>query len=106
MSLVTKIWGNKASPNLFTTVPARVRDQLGVSPDCKLEWRLEGSFAEVRCIEPPIRKGMPCHSVFKQSRSNSVYATVPTAVIEQLRLSDRSRAEWELHGDKAHVRRA
>lgn len=101
MGIETRVWGNKSSANLFTTVPRMVRDQLGLTAADRVAWRLDGSSAEVR------RAGdAEGHVVYKQARSNSIYVAIPVAVAEQLRMDDRSRVEWELLGSSARVRRA
>ncbi|HVL48911.1 MAG TPA: hypothetical protein VM889_10170 [Candidatus Thermoplasmatota archaeon] len=106
MSLETRVWGSKSTPNLFTTIPVAVRRQLHISADDQVAWRLEGSFAEVRRhTGEPSTNGKDGYTVYKQARSNSLYTAIPVAVIEQLRLRARDRAAWELHGDKAHLRR-
>lgn len=100
MSLETRVWGNKSTPNLFTTVPRMVRDQLGLGAQAHVAWRLDGSTAELRRAEPP--EG---NVLYKQARSNSLYVAIPVAVAQQLRVDDRSRIEWELLGSSARVRR-
>jgi antitoxin component of MazEF toxin-antitoxin module len=46
------------------------------------------------------------YRLYKQTRGNSLYTALPAAVVEQLRMNDRSRVEWELQGTAAHVRKA
>lgn len=101
MGLETRVWSSKSSGTLFTTVPRMVRDQLGLAASATVAWRLDGSAAELRRAEGP--EG---HAVYKQVRSNSVYVAIPVAVADQLRLTSRSRAEWELLGSTARLRRA
>ncbi|MHB8585016.1 MAG: hypothetical protein ACYDDF_04180 [Thermoplasmatota archaeon] len=103
MGVETRVWGSKGTPNLFTTVPRTVRDQLALGPEDRVVWRLDGSTAELRRAEAA-QGGT--HVLYKQARSNSLYVAIPVAVAEQLRFSDRARAEWELLGSSARVRRA
>jgi len=111
MGLETRLWRTGYADNLLTTVPRAVRQQLGLGPDDKIAWRVEGGVAEVRKL-PADGTGTGTdaqaqgYKLYKQSRGNSLYTAIPMSVIEQLRLTDRSRAEWELHGDRAHLRRA
>ncbi len=114
MSLETRLWRSGFADNLLTTVPRAVRQQLALGPADRITWRVEGGIAEVRKAGPePAERGAPptaatspAYALYKQTRGNSLYTAIPMAVIEQLRLTDRSRAEWELHGDVARLRRA
>ena len=103
MGLETRVWGSKSTPTLFTTVPRMVRDQLALTAEDRVVWRLDGSAAEVRRTDPGSPDG---HVLYKQARSNSLYVAIPVSVSEQLRFSARARAEWELLGSVARLRRA
>jgi hypothetical protein len=102
MGVETRVWGSKGTPNYFTTIPRPVRDQLALGPNDRILWRLDGSSAEIRKAEVGSAGG---HVLYKQQRSNSLYAAIPVSVAQQLRFSNRSRAEWELLGSVARVRR-
>jgi antitoxin component of MazEF toxin-antitoxin module len=108
MTLETRLWRTGYAENLMTTVPRAIRQQLNLTATDKITWRVEGSVAEVRKEDPDGNAGadVTAYTLYKQSRGNSLYTAIPMSVIEQLRLTNRSRAEWELHGDHARVRRA
>lgn len=109
MTLETRLWRTGYADNLFTTVPRAVRQQLGLGPDDKITWRVEGGVAQVRkwaAAADDATAGPQAYTLYKQSRGSSLYTAIPMSVMEQLRLTDRSRAEWELQGDAAHLRRA
>lgn len=105
MALETKVWRTGYESNLLTTVPRAVRVQMGLGPDDRIRWTVEGGYARVSKAVP----GEPEEStyrLYKQTRGNSLYTALPAAVVEQLRMNDRSRVEWELQGVAAHVRKA
>jgi len=105
MGLETKVWRTGFESNLLTTVPKAVRVQLGLGPDDRLRWSVEGGYARV--AKAPAEEGEgSTYRLYKQTRGNSLYTALPTAVAEQLRMNDRSRVEWELQGTAAHVRKA
>ena len=107
MGLETRVWRTGSESNLLTTVPRAVRDQLGLTPEDKLRWNVEGGYARVTKAEAAEAEGGPStYRLYKQTRGNSLYTTIPAAVMEQLRMNDRSRVEWELQGAAAHVRKA
>lgn len=101
----TKVWRAGFESNLLTTVPKAVREQLGLGPDDKLRWTVEGGYARVSKAGPETGE-VTTYRLYKQTRGNSLYTALPAAVIDQLRISDRSRCEWELQGVAAHVRKA
>lgn len=105
MGLETRVWKTGYESNLLTTVPKAVRIQLGLTPDDKIQWSVEGGYARVTkaVVAPP---EATTYRLYKQTRGNSLYTTLPAAVVEQLRMNDRSRVEWELQGGAAHVRKA
>lgn len=106
MGLETKVWRTGFDSNLLTTVPKAVRMQLGLTPDDRLTWSMEGGYARVAKAPPQDGDGGAGYRLYKQTRGNSLYTALPTAVAEQLRMNDRSRVEWELQGSAAHVRKA
>ena len=81
-----------------------VRVQLGLGPEDKIRWNVEGGFARVSKAGPEDTEST--YRLYKQTRGNSLYTALPAAVAEQLRMNDRSRVEWELQGGAAHVRKA
>lgn len=103
MVMETRLWRSGYADNLLTTVPKAVRQQLALSAEDRIAWRVEGGVAEVRKHADGMGEG---YTLYKQTRGASLYTAVPMNVSEQLRLTDRSRAEWELAGDRALVRRA
>lgn len=103
MAMETRLWRTGYAENLLTTVPKAVRVQLALGPDDRIAWRVEGGVAEVTKFENGAGQA---YALYKQTRGSSLYTAVPMNVSEQLRLTDRSRAEWELAGSKAIVRRA
>lgn len=105
MALETKVWRTGYESNLLTTVPRAVRVQMGLGPDDRLRWTVEGGYARVSkaTAEEP---SDTTYRLYKQTRGNSLYTALPAAVVEQLRMNDRSRVEWELQGVAAHVRKA
>ena len=105
MAMETRVWRTGFESNLLTTVPKAVRDQLALLPTDRLRWSVEGGYARVTkaAAEDP---EAATYRVYKQTRGNSIYTTLPAAVVDQLRMSDRSRVEWELQGVAAHVRKA
>lgn len=103
MSLETRVWRTGFESNLLTTVPKAVRVQLGLGPTDKILWNVEGGYARVTKAEAAAESS---YRLYKQTRGNSLYTALPAAVVEQLRMTDRSRVEWELQGVAAHVRRA
>ena len=105
MAMETRVWRTGFESNLLTTVPKAVRDQLALVPTDRLRWSVEGGYARVTkaAVEDP---EAATYRVYKQTRGNSLYTTLPAAVVDQLRMSDRSRVEWELQGVAAHVRKA
>lgn len=117
MALETRVWRTGFESNLLTTVPKAVREQLGLLPVDKLRWTVEGGYARVTKVTPAeagdegqgangAAAGSGTYRLYKQTRGNSLYTALPAAVVEQLRMNDRSRVEWELQGAAAHVRRA
>ena len=114
MGLETRVWRTGYESNLLTTVPKAVREQLGLTPEDRLRWNVEGGYARVVKAEAgpeaepsaDIAKEGTTYRLYKQTRGNSLYTAVPSAVAEQLRMNDRSRVEWELQGSAAHVRKA
>lgn len=110
MGLETRVWRTGFESNFLTTVPRAVREQLGLSQDDRLRWSVEGGYARVTKAEPdggvvaPV--AAPSYRLYKQTRGNSLYTTLPAAVVEQLRMNERCRVEWELQGSAAHVRKA
>lgn len=117
MGLETRVWRTGSESNLLTTVPRAVRDQLGLTPDDKLRWNVEGGYARVTKAAvdgggqtdgaaAAAGAGPVTYRLYKQTRGNSLYTAIPAAVMEQLRMNDRSRVEWELQGTAAHVRKA
>ena len=105
MGLETRVWRSGFESNLLTTVPKGVREQLGLGPDDKLRWNVEGGYARVSKAGAADGDATT-YRLYKQTRGNSLYTALPTAVAEQLRMNDRSRVEWELQGVAAHVRKA
>jgi antitoxin component of MazEF toxin-antitoxin module len=106
MALETRVWRTGFESNLLTTVPKAVRVQLGLAPTDKLRWSVEGGYARVTKAEVVAEGEAGAYRLYKQTRGNSLYTALPAAVVEQLRMNDRSRVEWELQGGAAHVRRA
>lgn len=108
MGLETRIWRTGFESNYLTTVPKAVREQLGLTPTDKLRWTVEGGYARVtKASETPEgAAAITTYRLYKQTRGNSLYTALPSAVVEQLRMNDRSRVEWELQGVAAHVRKA
>jgi bifunctional DNA-binding transcriptional regulator/antitoxin component of YhaV-PrlF toxin-antitoxin module len=105
MGLETKVWRTGYESNLLTTVPKAVRVQLGLGPEDRLRWNVEGGYARVS--KAPAEDGdAASYRLYKQTRGNSLYTALPSAVVEQLRMNERSRVEWELQGTVAHVRKA
>jgi antitoxin component of MazEF toxin-antitoxin module len=105
MGMETRVWRTGFESNLLTTVPKAVRDQLGLSPADKIRWNVEGGYARVtKAAEAD--GDATTYRLYKQTRGNSLYTALPAAVVEQLRMNDRSRVEWELQGSAAHVRKA
>lgn len=102
MGLETRVWRTGFESNLLTTVPKAVRVQMGLGPDDRLLWTIEGGFARVN----KAGEGAEGYRLYKQTRGNSLYTALPAAVAEQLRMNDRSRVEWELQGSAVHVRKA
>ena len=105
MALETKVWRTGFESNLLTTVPKAVREQLALSPADRLRWTIEGAFARVHKAGAEDGEATT-YRLYKQTRGNSLYTSLPAAVVEQLRMNDRSRVEWELQGVAAHVRKA
>lgn len=106
MGLETRVWRTGYESNLLTTVPKAVREQLTLTPDDKLRWSVEGTYARVTKADEPADAAGTTYRLYKQTRGNSLYTTLPAVVVEQLRMNDRSRVEWELQGGAAHVRKA
>ena len=126
MGLETRVWRTGYETNLQTTVPKAVRVQLGLSAEDRLRWTVEGTYARVTKVAAAAADGgggggggaggggedgggaaaPATYRLYKQTRGNSLYTTLPAMVVEQLRMSDRSRVEWELQGVAAHVRKA
>jgi antitoxin component of MazEF toxin-antitoxin module len=105
MGMETRVWRTGYESNLLTTVPKAVREQLSLTHDDRLRWNVEGGFARV--AKAGTEDGdATTYRLYKQTRGNSLYTTLPASVVEQLRMSDRSRVEWELQGATAHVRKA
>lgn len=105
MALETRVWRTGFESNLLTTVPKAVRLQLGLLPTDRLRWNVEGGYARVTKVDAAEDEGNS-YRLYKQTRGASLYTALPAAVTEQLRMTDRSRVEWELQGGAAHVRRA
>ena len=105
MGLETRVWRTGYESNLLTTVPKAVRVQMGLGPEDRLRWSVEGGYARVSKAAPEDGQDVS-YRLYKQTRGNSLYTAVPAAVAEQLRMNDRSRVEWELQGNAAHVRKA
>lgn len=105
MGLETRVWRTGFESNLLTTVPKAVRDQLGLTPADRLRWSVEGGYARVAKAGEGEGEATT-YRLYKQTRGNSLYTALPSAVAEQLRMNDRSRVEWELQGTAAHVRKA
>lgn len=105
MGMETRVWRTGFESNLLTTVPKAVREQLGLGPTDKLRWTVEGGYARVAKAAAEDVEGTT-YRLYKQTRGNSLYTALPQAVVEQLRMNDRSRVEWELQGVAAHVRKA
>lgn len=105
MGLETRVWRTGYESNLLTTVPKAVREQLGLGPDDKLRWNVEGGYARVAKAGGD-EGDATTYRLYKQTRGNSLYTALPASVVEQLRMNDRSRVEWELQGTAAHVRKA
>jgi antitoxin component of MazEF toxin-antitoxin module len=105
MGLETRVWKTGYDTNLLTTVPKAVREQLSLTPTDRLRWNVEGGYARVSKA-PAEDLESNSYKLYKQTRGNSLYTTLPAAVVAQLRMNDRSRVEWELQGVAAHVRKA
>lgn len=105
MGMETRVWRTGYESNLLTTVPKAVRVQLGLGPADRLKWSVEGAYARVSKAGPEDADD-GTYRLYKQTRGNSLYTALPQSVAEQLRMSDRSRVEWELQGVAAHVRKA
>lgn len=101
----TRVWRTGFESNLLTTVPKAVREQLSLVPTDRLRWIVEGGFARVSKAAPEDGEATT-YRLYKQTRGNSLYTALPQSVVEQLRMNDRSRVEWELQGGAAHVRKA
>jgi antitoxin component of MazEF toxin-antitoxin module len=101
----TRVWRTGFESNLLTTVPKAVRDQLALVPTDRLRWSVEGGYARVTkaAADDP---EPATYRLYKQTRGSSLYTTLPAAVVDQLRMNERSRVEWELQGVAAHVRKA
>lgn len=108
MGLETRVWRTGYESNLLTTVPKAVRVQLGLGPQDRLRWNVEGGYARVTraSVEGETPTDATTYRLYKQTKGNSLYTALPSAVVEQLRMNDRSRVEWELQGTAAHVRKA
>lgn len=105
MAMETRVWKTGFESNLLTTVPKAVREQLGLGPDDRLRWSVEGGYARV--AKAGTEDGdATTYRLYKQTRGNSLYTALPSAVADQLRMNERSRVEWELQGTAAHVRKA
>lgn len=104
MGLETRVWRTGYEANYLTTVPKQVREQLGLGPDDKIRWSVEGGYARVSKADPA--EETTSYRLYKQTRGNSLYTTLPAAVVDQLRMNERSRVDWELQGGAAHVRKA
>ena len=105
MGLETRVWRTGFESNYLTTVPKAVREQLGLGPADRLRWNVEGGYARVSKAGESDGEATT-YRLYKQTRGNSLYTALPMAVVEQLRMNDRSRVEWELQGVAAHVRKA
>ena len=105
MGLETRVWRTGYESNLLTTVPKAVREQMGLQPTDKVRWSVEGGYARVTKADAADGDAT-AYRLYKQTRGNSLYTALPAAVVEQLRMNDRSRVEWELQGVAAHVRKA
>lgn len=105
MGLETRVWRTGYESNFLTTVPKVVREQMGLGPADRLRWTVEGGYARVSKAGPDDGEATT-YRLYKQTRGNSLYTSLPAAVVEQLRMNDRSRVEWELQGVAAHVRKA
>lgn len=105
MGMETRVWRTGYESNLLTTVPKAVREQLALTQADRISWTVEGGFARVAKAAATETEATS-YRLYKQTRGNSLYTTVPAAVVEQLRMNDRSRVEWELQGATAHVRKA
>ncbi|HUR69869.1 MAG TPA: hypothetical protein VM370_11545 [Candidatus Thermoplasmatota archaeon] len=101
----TRVWRTGYETNLLTTVPKAVREQLALTHDDRIRWSVEGGFARVAKAGADDGEATT-YRLYKQTRGNSLYTTLPASVVEQLRMTDRSRVEWELQGGIAHVRKA
>ena len=106
MGMETRVWRTGFESNLLTTVPKAVREQLGLGPDDRLRWSVEGAYARVAKAGADEGEATTTYRLYKQTRGNSLYTALPSAVAEQLRMNERSRVEWELQGAAAHVRKA
>lgn len=105
MGMETRVWRSGFESNLLTTVPKAVREQLSLRPEDRLRWSVEGGYARVaKAGEADVEA--TTYRLYKQTRGNSLYTALPSAVVDQLRMNDRSKVEWELQGVAAHVRRA
>ena len=105
MGMETRVWRTGFESSLLTTVPKAVRVQLGLGPDDRLRWSMGGGYARVSKAAADETEATT-YRLYKQTKGNSLYTSVPAAVSEQLRMNDRSRVEWELQGGAAHVRKA
>lgn len=105
MGMETKVWRTGFDSNLLTTVPKAVREQLSLTPDARLRWNVEGGYARVAKAGEADGE-TTTYRLYKQTRGNSLYTALPSSVVEQLRMNERSRVEWELQGSAAHVRKA
>lgn len=105
MGMETRVWKGGFDSNLLTTVPKAVREQLGLAPEDRLRWNVEGGYARVSKAGDADGEATT-YRLYKQTRGNSLYTSLPASVTEQLRMNDRSRVEWELQGAAAHVRKA
>ncbi|HET6404386.1 MAG TPA: hypothetical protein VFH78_07050 [Candidatus Thermoplasmatota archaeon] len=105
MGMETRVWRTGFESNLLTTVPKAVREQLGLGPESRLRWSVEGGYARVAKAGEADGEATT-YRLYKQTRGNSLYTALPSAVAEQLRMNERSRVEWELQGTAAHVRKA
>ena len=105
MGMETRVWRTGFESNLLTTVPKAVREQLALTPVDRIRWTVEGGYARVAKAGPDDGEATT-YRLYKQTRGNSLYTALPSSVVEQLRMNDRSRVEWELQGGAAHVRKA
>jgi antitoxin component of MazEF toxin-antitoxin module len=105
MGMETRVWRTGYESNLLTTVPKAVRDQLQLLPTDRLKWTVEGGYARVAKAGEGDGEAAT-YRLYKQTRGNSLYTTLPASVVDQLRMNERSRVEWELQGVAAHVRKA